>query len=305
MDTLKAMRVFVEVAKQQGFAPAAKQLGLSTSSVSRHVLNLEDRLNCQLFVRTTRNLTLTPAGNGLLEQCQRIVYDTEEFLQSTWEESTTPTGRLRVTMPEFLASLFAKDVIAQYVVEYPDVDFELVVLTRLVNMVEEDFDLAIRVGELRDSTLMARKLLDFRLALVGSPDYIERNGEPRNPQELHQHNCVIETESPYKDRWPLVHGSFRRRQRIRGNVKVNIGETARDLVVGGAGLGLFPVYQVVDQLRSGELVEVMNDYVPGYGGIYAVYPRTRYLSLAVRSFIEFLVAHTESIRDTQLSIDQC
>lgn len=194
-------------------------------------------------------------------------------------------------------------MIAQYITEYPEVDFELIVLTRVVNLVEEDFDLAVRVGDLPDSTLIAKKLLDLSLVLVGSPEYIDRRGNPRTPVDLREHNCIVETESPYKDRWPLVYGSSRRRYRIKGNVKVSSGATARDLVGGGAGLALLPIYMVLDELRTKQLIALLNDYTPDYGGIYAVYPRTRYLSRTVRSFIEFLVKHTESIRHIQLEID--
>lgn len=296
MDTLKAMQVFVEVARQQGFAPAARHLGLSTSSVSRHVLNLERQLRCQLFVRTTRHLTLSQAGSELLNRCQRIVHDVEDLLHRTRQDAAVTTGRLRLTMPEFLSTWFARDVIARYVSAHPEVEVELHVLTRVVNLVEEDFDLAVRVGNLPDSTLIARKLLDLRLVLVGSPDYVARRGAPRAPADLRAHNCIVETESPYKDRWPLLHGGTRRRHWIKGNVRVSNGEVARELVIGGAGLALLPLYMVVDALRAGRLVAVMEDCMPDYGGVFAVYPPTRYLSRAVREFLSLLVEHTASIR---------
>lgn len=289
MDTLKAMQVFVEAAKQGGFAPAARELGLSTSSVSRHIVNLETSLNRQLFKRTTRHLTLTQAGSELLGSCRHIVDETSALFRRVTEESPAPAGRLKITMPQFLATLLAKDVISRYVCSYPAVSLELIEMTRIVNLVEEDYDLAIRVGDLPDSSLMARKLADLRLAMVASPTYLEAQGAPRSIRELSDHLCIVETESPYKDRWPMIDGNNQRHYQVRASARVNNGERARDLAVGGSGLALLPIYMVLDELASGQLVEIMPDYTPGYGGIYAVYPNTRYLSHNVRTFIGFLV----------------
>ncbi len=290
------MRVFVEVAKLRGFAPAARELGLSTSSVSRHVLNLEQRLNRQLFSRTTRSLSLTPAGSDLLEECQRIVYDAEALLDVPTDEARTPSGRMRITLPGFLAELLSRDAIARYALRYPEVKLEVVVMNRVVNLVEEGFDLALRVGELSDSTLIARKLLDLHLVMVASPAYIARRGEPRLPSDLKVHDCIVETDAPYIDRWPLRTGGASKRYPVNEFIRVNSGDTARDLAVGGVGLCLLPVYLVLRQLERGELVTVMREHVPDYGGIFAVYPQTRYVTPAVRSFIEFLVAYAGAIR---------
>ena len=279
MDTLKAMQVFVEAAKQGGFAPAARELGLSTSSVSRHIVNLETSLNRQLFKRTTRHLTLTQAGSELLGSCRHIVD----------EESPAPAGRLKITMPQFLATLLAKDVISRYVCSYPAVSLELVEMTRVANLVEEDYDLAIRVGDLPDSSLMARKLADLRLVMVASPHYIDTHGAPRSIRELGEHLCIVETESPYKDRWPLLDGGSQRHYQVKASARVNNGERARDLAAGGSGLALLPVYMVLDELADGKLVEIMREHTPWFGGIYAVYPNTRYLSHNVRSFIGYLI----------------
>lgn len=289
MDTLKAMQAFVEVAKQGGFAPAARELGLSTSSVSRHIFNLETTLNRQLFKRTTRHLTLTQAGSELLGSCRHIVDETSALFRRVTDESPAPAGRLKVTMPQFLAALLAKDVISRYICSYPAVSLELIEMTRIANLVEEDYDLAIRVGDLPDSSLMARKLAELRLAMVASPLYIEAHGVPGSIRELSDHLCIVETESPYKDRWPLVDGGSQRHYQVRASARVNNGERARDLAAGGSGLALLPSYMVLDELASGKLVEIMKQHTSGFGGIYAVYPNTRYLSHNVRIFVGYLV----------------
>ncbi len=296
MDTLKAMQVFVEVARQGGFAPAARRMQLSTSSVSRHIANLESRLDRQLFRRTTRHLALTPAGDDLLESCRQIVQDANDLFRRVSDESPAPAGRLKVTMPQFIATRLARGVIAPFVCAYPAVALELVELTRVVNLVEEDFDLAIRVGELPDSNLIARKLVDMPLVVVASPIYIEAHGAPRSVDELRDHLCIVETESPYKDRWPLIDGSRRRHYRVRASASVNNGERARDLAAGGSGLALLPIYMVLDELADGRLVQVLEQNSPEFGGIWAVYPGTRYPSVNVRYFIEVVAEYFRSIR---------
>ena len=295
MDMLKAMQVFVEVAKQEGFAPAAKQLELSTSSVSRHIVNLEAKLNRQLFNRTTRHITLTEAGSELLTRCRPLVEETTSIVDSLRNQTAVPSGRLKITMPTFLASLLAKDVIAHYANRYPDVSLEVVELTRVVNLVEEDFDLAIRVGDLPDSTLIARKLVNMKLVLVASPAYLKTHGEPTTINDLREHNCIVESDSPYKDRWPLMLDNIKQAIPVKPRIKVNNGDRARDLAAGGLGLALVPIYMVLKELQNKELVRVLDKYVPYYGGITAVYPNTRYQSNTVRTFIDSVRTFFDSV----------
>jgi len=295
MDTLKAMQAFVAVARQQGFASSAHELGLSTSQVSRHVQHLEEQFGVRLFNRTTRNLSLTQAGKGLLGHCQRIVNDVEDLIQSTKHRQAEPGGRLRITMPVFLGELFARDTLSRYVADHPKVDVELLIVDRVVNLVEENFDLAIRAGELPDSTLISRKLFDLGLALVASPRYIEQHGKPARPSDLRKHNCLVDTVSPYGDRWPLTDGHSTRRIQVNGNMRVNSGNTARDFAIGGAGLTLLPGPMVIDDIRQHRLVTVLDEYLSYEGGIYVVYPQTRHLYITVQSFTDFLIKETRSM----------
>jgi DNA-binding transcriptional LysR family regulator len=143
---------------------------------------------------------------------------------------------------------------------------------------------------------MARKLADMQLVMVASPIYSRAHGMPRTIPELRDHLCIVETESPYKDRWPLIHHGKKRHYQVRASARVNNGERARDLAVGGSGLALLPVYMVLDELAGGQLLRVMEERTPGFGGIYAVYPNTRYLSHNVRSFIGFLVDYFRGLQ---------
>ncbi|MDH3581513.1 MAG: LysR family transcriptional regulator [Hyphomicrobiales bacterium] len=295
MDTLKAMQVFVAVARRRGFAAAARDLGLSTSSVSRHVVNLEDLFGVQLFNRSTRHLSLTPTGEEMLSQCQGIVRDVDNLLQTERHTLTEPEGRLRVTMPRFVGTILMEDVIARFAMDFPRVDLDLLTVDRVVNVVEEGFDLAVRVGKLPDSTLVSRKFLDLNLALVASPDYIEQYGRPGKPEDLREHNCIIDSAAPYRDRWPLTTDSTIRRHQVKGNVTVNSGAAARDLVVGGAGLALLPEYLVFDDIEKGRLMTVMDEFAVNYGGVFIVYPRSRHQSRVVRRFVNLLVEHSKPI----------
>ncbi len=295
MDTLKALQVFVEVSRQGGFANAGKALGLSPSSVSRHVVNLEDMLGAQLFHRTTRSLSLTPAGEDVLGQCQGIVREFDALVKTGRRERAQPEGRFRVTMPVFVGAILMEDVVAGFVRDFPQVDLDLLLVDRVLNLVEEGFDLAVRVGRLQDSTLITRKFLDLNLALVASPEYLERNGPVLKPADLAAHNCIIDSAAPYRDRWPFIHKKTTRRHKVRGNVSVNSGAAARDLAVGGVGLTLLPEYHVFEEVAQGRLVTVLDDHMINYGGIFIVYPKSRHLSVTVRRFADLLIAQSKPI----------
>lgn len=296
MDTLKAMQVFVEVAQSGGFAPAAKKLGLSTSSVSRHVTNLEDMLNLQLFNRTTRHLSLTPDGEELITQCEMIVKSVDEMVQTRQRGPREPKGRLRVTMPLFIASILMEDVIARFAKLHPSVNLDLFIADRVVNLVEEGFDLAVRVGTMPDSTLVSRKCLELQLVCIASPEYLADRDTPTSPEDLHNHNCVIDTAAPYRDRWPMLIDGTVGRVHVKGNVAVNSGSAARRLVVGGVGLALLPEYLVYGDIEKGRLVTVLDDFVIDFGGVFMVYPQTRHQSGSVRSFVDLVIDNTKPIR---------
>jgi DNA-binding transcriptional LysR family regulator len=292
MDTLKAMQVFVEVARQHGFAPAAKNLGLSTSQISRHIQNLESEFGVRLFNRTTRHLSLTPAGKGLLGPCQRITTDFNSLVQSSHYEQVEPNGTLRVTMPTFIAHEYSRTILPSYALKHPKVDLDVIVTDRTVNLIEEGFDLAVRAGELADSSLISRKLTNLSLALVASPCYIDKRGVPAAPADLHYHNCIVETGSPYGDLWTFKIGRKTQRIRANGNIRVNKGHTARQLAIESVGLALLPDYMVQDDIQKKRLISVLAEQITYDGAIYVIYPQTRHLDVVVRSFIDELLHKT-------------
>lgn len=293
MDRLKAIEVFVAVAQAGGFAPAAIKLGLSTSSVSRHVSNLEDSLGVQLLHRSTRHLRLTPEGQDVLQHGQNIMCHVERMTRQQHDRHGAPRGKLRITIARFMSSILMRTMIAEFSRTYPEVELEIVLIDRVANLIEEGFDLAIRVGPLRDSSMKSRKLLDLQLGVIASPDYLERHGAPQTPADLARHNCVVDTAAPYADRWPMQSDGMRFAQAIGGNLSVNNGAAARDLVIGGAGLCYLPEYVYFDHVEEGRLTTVLDAYTVEYGGIFVVYPPSRHDNAAMRCFIELLVEHTK------------
>lgn len=297
MDRLKAIEVFVTVAQLGGFAAAASALGLSSSSVSRHVGNLEDELGVQLLHRTTRNLSLTAAGEDVLEHGRKIVGHVERMLSEQRLGRSTPSGRLRITMPNFLGAILMRGAIAEFAKRHPEVETEFLIVDRVVNLIDEGFDVAIRVGRMADSSLVARKLLDLHLGVIAAPTYLERCGAPARPADLADHNCILDNAAPYRQRWPFTSPDGETVvQAVGGNIAVNSGAAARDLALGGVGLAYLPEYLFFDDIEAGRLVTVLDDYAIDFGGIFLVYPPSRHQGAAIRRFAEVLVDHAKRVK---------
>jgi DNA-binding transcriptional LysR family regulator len=296
MDVLKGMTIFAEVTKQQGFAPAARELNLSTSAVSRYVIDLEKWLGVQLLQRTTRKLSLTEEGIEYLDRCLKVIADVDEIKKIALKTQTEPEGRLKITAPTFIVKDVLQDILPGYLSNYPKIDIEITAVDRFVNIVEEGFDLAIRAGELTDSTLIARRLMNVGLVMIASPIYLEKNGEPKAIEELKNHNCLIDTVANYSDHWPLHDGKKPRTVKVSGNVRINNGEIIRTLAMAGQGIALIPRFMVVKQLKNGELLSLLEDSIVFEGGLFAIYPQRQFLSVNVRSFIDYLVAHVDQLK---------
>ncbi len=291
MDIVKSMTVFLEVANLGGFAPAARSLGISTSSVSRQVIELEEWLNVNLFQRTTRSLSLTEEGSQYLEECQKVVTDVERIQNISSQTQIRPSGILRITAPVFFAKECLHNLIPEFLNIFPEIKIELNAVDRRVNLVDEGFDLAFRVGELPDSTLVARRLSELRLGIFASPEYIKLRGKPQNATELKEHNCIVDTVAGFNNRWPIKSGKTRKNIAVNGNASVNNGELARNLAINGVGIALLPHFFVLDQLREGTLLELLENQVDSYGAIYAVFPKSRHMPPKVRAFVDHAVTY--------------
>jgi DNA-binding transcriptional LysR family regulator len=289
------MSIFSEVAKQQGFAAAARELDLSTSAVSRYVIDLEDWMGVQLFQRTTRKLSVTEAGKTYLDRCQRVIAEVNDIQHAASDRQIEPSGSFRITAPVFIAKDFVQALLPAFLNRFPNVQLEFVVVDRYVDIVAEGFDLAIRAGEMRDSTLVARKLIDVGLKLVASPAYFDQHGKPKTIADLKNHNCLIDTGPAYANRWPVVAKKNAKSITVQGNVRVNSGEIVRSLALAGVGIALLPAFFVNEDVHNGRLISFFDANVRFSGGLFAVYPQHRHLSPTVRTFVDHLVGHIDQL----------
>jgi DNA-binding transcriptional LysR family regulator len=294
MNILRAMEVFDAVATNEGFAAAARALKISTTAVSRYVQEFEDWVGAEVFRRTTRKISLTEAGNSMLPACRQVLAEVAAIPIDRQSE-TSPKGSVRITAPVFIARRVLGSLATPFLNNYPEVELDVVALDRGVDLVKEGFDLSIRIGRLADSTLISRKLRDIELVLVASPAYLDRRGSPQCVKDLQDHNCIIDTVPGYRDRWPIKDESSKRGVRITGNVTANNGEIAELLALSGAGIALLPDFFVVENVRAGRLVRLLQGADSPALGMYLLYPQTRHLPTQVRAFIDFLVGHVAQI----------
>ena len=296
MDILKSMSTFAEVARLGAFAATAQSLGISTTSVSRQVMELESWLGKTLFQRTTRKLSLTEEGAFYLTECQRVLSDITRIQNTALDTIHKPTGTLRVSAPVFLAKECMQRVLPGFLNSNPNVAVEIVTVDRFVDLIDEGFDVALRVGDLPDSTLVSRGFGQVRLMIVASPKYIEQCGEPLKVRELKNHNCIVDTVASFSNRWPVKLSPSSRGLTVSGNVTVNNGELARNLALDNVGLAILPEFFVMDQIDKGQLVEVLPGSIEANVGMFAVYPQSRHLAPKVRAFIDALVDYFDKLK---------
>ncbi len=289
MDRIDAMNVFVAVADQQGFAPAARKLGLSTSAVTRMVAALEDKVGARLLQRTTRSVTLTDVGTRYLERARRILADIEEAEASTRAERTQPSGRLVISAPLVFGRLHVRPLVTAYLERYPDVSAELRLSDRMINLVEDGIDIAVRVGELADSTLVARHIGDMRRLTVASPDYLKRRGMPQTPLDLAGHDLIQFTSTSSLSDWRFVDNGREVRVPRTSRFATNSADAAIQHAEQGGGVALVLAYQAADAIAHGRLQILLTGYEPPPSPIHLVYPTSRLLSAKVRAFVDTVV----------------
>ena len=291
MDLLTSMRVFATVAGTGSFTQAADRLDLSRAMVSKHVAALEAHLGSRLLNRTTRRLSLTESGTAYYERCQQILADIEEAEAAAGQLTSVPQGTLKVTMPLAYGLHRLGTLVAEYARLNPSVKLDLSLSDRYADLVEEGFDLAVRIGALPDSSLIARKLGATRSVVCASPGYLEKYGTPAHPADLARHSCLGYTYTGSGTEWRLSHEDEEENIPITGAIRANNGDMLRLAALNGAGLILQPLFIVEEDLKAGRLVQVLEQYTSSQYGIYAVYPSRKHLSAKVRTFVDFLVAH--------------
>ncbi len=290
MDRFDAIEAFIAVSESNGFARAARRLNLSTSAITRHVAALEERLGVRLLNRTTRAVSLTDAGQRFLERGRRILADLDEAEQMAESERGEPLGRLAISAPQVFGRLHVAPLVCEFMTRYPKITAELLLSDRMVNLVEDGIDVAIRVGHLADSGDIARKVGAVRRVLVASPGYLADKGTPDLPATLADHHLISFTAITPADRWRFWRGEEGEDVAVQPRYVTNSADAAIWHATQSGGLTMALSYQVADHVRDGRLVVVMADHEPAPYPVQIVYPTSRLLSLKVRAFVEDAVA---------------
>lgn len=288
MDTLTSMKVFAAVVETGSFAAASERLDMSRAMTSKYVAHLEEHLGTRLLQRTTRKLTLTESGTAYYERCVQILADISEAEEGALHLNENPRGTLRVTVPVSFGILHMGPVISAYMQQHPEVKVDIILTDRRVDLLEEGLDLAIRIGALVESGLVARKLASDRLATCAAPDYFQRHGIPKTPAELAQHNCLIYSLSSAGDEWKMTGPDGVHTVKVSGSLRATNGDMIKLAALGGVGVIRQPLFLCGEELRAGRLVEVLKEYKSIELGIYAVYPSRKHLSAKVRTFVDFV-----------------
>lgn len=286
---LNAMAVFARVVETNGFSAAARSLGVSKSAVSKDITQLEDHMGVRLLQRTTRRLALTDAGTAFYERCARVVAEAEEAERALSQLQVSPRGLLRLSAPVGFGVAHLSGVLAEFQSEYPEVQIDLQLADRLVDLVEEGFDMAVRISRLQDSSLVARKLCPMPLHLVATPQYLAQKGFPAEPRDLSHHNCLLYSYAASGDTWPFRLGDRDLSVHVHGNLRTNNGDLILAAVLAHQGVAILPEYMIGERMCRGELVEVLAECRLPASAVYAIYPHSRHLSTKVRVMVDLLV----------------
>ncbi len=289
MDRFADMRMFVAVVDAGSISGAAERLEVAKSAVSRRLTDLEARLGAELLHRTTRRLGLTDSGRAFFERAQRILADLEEAEQAVSQAHGAIRGRLKVALPLSFGLLHLAGLINEFLGLHPEVEFDLDFNDRQIDLMQEGFDLAIRIARLPDSSLIARKLAPIRHALCASPDYLARHGTPARADDLASHAGLVYSNLANPGLWSYVRpdgqpGSVQ----VPVKLRANNGDFLCRAAIAGQGVILHPTFYLSDAIRTGELVPLLTDHAWPEVNAYALYPPTRHLSRRVRAFVDFL-----------------
>jgi len=289
MDRIEAMEAFVAVADLKGFAPAARKLRLSPSAVTRLVAALEERVGARLLQRTTRSVALTDIGEHYLARARRILADVEEAEGAARAERTRPSGHLVVSAPLMFGRLHVNPLMSEYLRRYPDVTGELRLSDRPINLIEEGVDVAVRIGHLPDSSVVAKNVGDMYRVVVASPEYLARRGEPASPSELRAHDIIQCSAVLPSNEWRFMQDGRPIRVAIAPRYTTNSAEAGVWHAEQGGGLTMVLAYQALDAIRNGRLRLVLRPFELPPRPIHLVYPASRLLSAKVRAFVDLTV----------------
>jgi DNA-binding transcriptional LysR family regulator len=289
MDTLTRMRAFIDVVEAEGFSAAARKVGRSKALLSKYVRELEDELGALLLNRTTRQFSLTEAGHTYFGRATQLIREIDSLAESVRDSSGDVRGRIRMTAPRSFADAAIGRSLIDFAADNPAIVLDINLDDRFVDLVEEGYDLAIRIARLQDSSMIARKLAPFKLKVCATPETIERHGLPKEPGDLAGKPCILDTNGRWLNNWPFAGTDGKVMSvAVDSRMEVNSPLTAKAAVLAGLGFGMVPEFVIDGEIARGELVPVLDEWILGDGGIYAVYPHRRYLPAKVRVFVDYL-----------------
>jgi len=289
MDRVTSLSIFAKVVEGSSFAAAARHFGLSPAMVSKHINALEERLGARLLNRTTRQVSPTEIGREFYERSTRILADLDEAEQAASALQATPKGLLRLNGPLSFGIRHLAPAILDYLAACSGAEIDVTLSDRVVDLVDEGFDVAIRIARLADSSLIARRIAPCRIVACASPAYLRKHGAPLRPADLAGHNCLGYSYAALRNEWRFTGPDGVDSVRVTGRLNANNGDVLRLAALRGEGIVIQPTFLIGDDLASGELVPILPGFVPDELVIQAVYPHSRHLSVKVRSFIDFLV----------------
>ena len=289
MDQLHLIKVFVAVVDSMGFAGAARKLGISPPAVTRAVSELEGHLGLRLLTRTTRTVRVTEAGERYAQDCRRIVADLLEADESVSGLHTAPRGRLTVTAPVLFGALHVTPIVTEYLTRYPQVSATCLFLDRVVNLLDEGVDVAVRIGELPDSTLQAVRVGQVRRVICASPAYLAQHGTPQTPAELERHSIVSASSVTPAPEWKLAHRGQAHTVRLQPRMTTTTNDSAVVAALSGFGLTRLLSYQVTEHLRSGRLQTVLTEHEPEALPVHVVHREGRQAPKRVRAFLDLAI----------------
>jgi DNA-binding transcriptional LysR family regulator len=290
MDTLTRMRAFIDVVDAEGYSAAARKLGRSKALLSKYVKELEDELGALLLNRTTRQFSLTEAGHTYYRTASEILKEIDSLADQVREGATDLKGRIKVSVPRSFVDADIGRSLIDFSLEHPEITLEIIAEDRFVDLIEEGFDVAVRITRLEDSGMIARKLCDFGMHCFVSPKLLEKYGPIKSPQDLALIPCIVDTNSRYYNNWRFETpgGSGYQSVSVTGPIEVNSPIASTRAAIAGLGVALIPDFVAKPKTECGELVTILEEYMPNGGGIYAIYPHRRYLPAKVRRFVDFL-----------------
>ncbi|MEI9402797.1 LysR family transcriptional regulator [Mesorhizobium argentiipisi] len=298
MDTLTRMRAFIDVVEAEGFSAAARKIGRSKALLSKYVRELEDELGALLLNRTTRQFSLTEAGHAYYQRASEIVREVDSLAEAVRQSSGDVRGRIKLSAARTFADAPIGQSLVDFARQHPDIVLDIHLDDRFVDLVEEGFDLAVRISRLENSSLIARRLAPFSVRLCASPELMAKHGKPTRPQDLANMPCIVDTNGRSLSNWRFKgEGEDSISVAVSGPIEVNSPIVARAAALSGLGFAMLPDFVAAPDVASGKLVTALDDRLLAGTGIFAVYPHRRYLPAKVRVLVDFLVQWFKT-RDT-------